>query len=316
MKEEGEEQEQEEEQEEQKHLTESKPFMEEYQYLYLIKHIMDHGSDEVGRNGVTRSVFGAHMRFSLADGSIPILTTKRTAWKTCLKELLWFIRGETSVSSLHEENVHIWDGNADKAFMESRNLGHYEEGDLGPIYGFQWRHFGAEWVNSSSTRYDGCGIDQLQLIIDQLKNSETKTSRRLVMTAWNPTDLDKMALPPCHILCQFNVHGGDKLSCSMYQRSADIGLGVPFNIASYGFLTHLIASHCGLVAHEFIYFLGNAHIYDDHMDPLKEQMLRTPLKFPTLKIIKKRENISDYDVSDFLVEDYVCCDKIQMHMRA
>jgi thymidylate synthase len=306
----------EEREDQEKETTIGKPFMEEYQYLYLIKHILDHGSNEVGRNGVTRSVFGAHMRFSLANESIPILTTKKTAWKTCLKELLWFIRGETSISSLHEENVHIWDGNADKEFLESRNLGHYEEGDLGPIYGFQWRHFGAEWVNSSSSQYDGCGIDQLQLIIDQLKNNETKTSRRLVMTAWNPTDLDKMALPPCHVMCQFNVHDGDKLSCSMYQRSADIGLGVPFNIASYSFLTHLIASHCDLVAHEFVYFLGNAHIYDDHVDVLKEQITRKPCKFPTLKRIKKRENINDYVFSDFLVEDYDCCDKIQMNMRA
>lgn len=290
-------------------------FNEETQYLNLIKHILDHGSDEVGRNGVTRSVFGAHMRFSLSNNSIPILTTKKTAWKTCLKELLWFIRGETSVSSLREQNVHIWDGNSDKAFLESRNLGHYKEGDLGPIYGFQWRHFGAEW-NGSSTQYEGQGVDQLQIIIDQLKNSETRTSRRLVMSAWNPTDLDKMALPPCHILCQFNVHGGNKLSCSMYQRSGDVGLGVPFNIASYSFLTHLIAAHCDLVAHEFVYFLGNAHIYDDHYDALREQITRNPYNFPTLKKIKKRENINDYEVSDFVVENYISYEKIQMDMRA
>jgi len=292
-----------------------KPFFEELQYIYLIKHILDRGSDEVGRNGITRSVFGTHMRFSLENNSIPILTTKKTAWKTCLKELLWFIKGETSVSSLQEQNVHIWDGNADKAFLESRNLGHYEEGDLGPIYGFQWRHFGAEWSNSSA-QYEGKGIDQLQMIIDQLKNSNTRTSRRLVMTAWNPTDLDKMALPPCHILCQFNVHGGDKLSCSMYQRSGDVGLGVPFNIASYSFLTHLIAAHCDLVAHEFVYFLGNAHIYDDHYDALKEQIRRKPFAFPTLKKITKRENINDYVVSDFVVDNYLCHDKIHMEMRA
>lgn len=295
--------------------TTTHKFKEEHQYLCLIRHILDHGSDEVGRNGTTRSVFGSHMRFSLANDSIPILTTKKTAWKTCLKELLWFIKGETSISSLNKQNVHIWDDNADKAFLESRDLGHYKDGDLGPIYGFQWRHFGAEWIDSS-TQYDGYGTDQLQIIIDQLKNIETRASRRLVMTAWNPVDLDKMALPPCHILCQFNVHGGNKLSCSMYQRSGDVGLGVPFNIASYSFLTHLIAVHCDLVAHEFVYFLGNAHIYDDHLEALSEQILRKPFDFPTLKKIKKRENIGDYDVSDFIVEDYVCHDKIQMNMRA
>jgi thymidylate synthase len=295
--------------------TEQEAITEEQQYLDLIKHILDNGSDEVGRNGITRSVFGAHMRFSLANDSIPILTTKKTAWKTCLKELLWFIKGETSISSLLEQNVHIWDGNADKAFLKSRNLGHYKEGDLGPIYGFQWRHFGAEW-SGSSTQYDGQGVDQLQTIIDQLKNNKTRTSRRLVMTAWNPTDLDKMALPPCHILCQFNVHGGNKLSCSMYQRSGDVGLGVPFNIASYSFLTHLIAVHCDLIPHEFVYFLGNAHIYDDHYDALREQLTRTSYKFPTLKRIKKRENINDYEISDFVVENYVSHDRIHMEMRA
>jgi thymidylate synthase len=216
---------------------------------------------------------------------------------------------------LREQNVHIWDGNADKSFLESRNLEHYNEGDLGPIYGFQWRHFGAQWTNSSEN-YNGKGIDQLQNIIDQLKNEETRTSRRLVMSAWNPTDLDKMVLPPCHILCQFNVHGGNKLSCSMYQRSGDVGLGVPFNIASYSFLTHLIAAHCDLVAHEFVYFLGNAHIYDDHYDVLRKQLTREPYDFPTLKKIIKRENINDYEVSDFKVENYLSHEKMHMDMRA
>jgi len=286
---------------------------EEYQYLDLVKKIIDHGFCEKGRNGNTVSLFGASMRFSLSDGKIPILTTKKTAWKTCLKELLWFIRGSTDNRLLQEQGVHIWDGNSSAEYMRSRGLS-YPEGELGPIYGYQWRNFNGDYNGDSSN--DGIeGVDQLQSIIDQLKNAETRTSRRLIMTAWNPCQLDQMALPPCHILCQFNVHDNDKLSCSMYQRSGDIGLGVPFNIASYSFLTHIIAKHCGLVPYEFVYFLGNAHIYDDHLEQMKVQMNRKPYSFPTVEILKTCENIEDYQVSDFVIHNYQSCEKISMNMR-
>lgn len=285
---------------------------EEYQYLDLVKNIIDHGFYEKGRNGNTVSLFGASMRFSLTDGKMPILTTKKTAWKTCLKELLWFIRGSTDNRLLQEQGVHIWDGNSSAEYMRLRGLS-YPEGELGPIYGFQWRNFNGDYNGSSN---DGVrGVDQLQSIIDQLKNVETRTSRRLIMTAWNPCQLDQMALPPCHILCQFNVHDNDKLSCSMYQRSGDIGLGVPFNIASYSFLTHIIAKHCGLVAYEFVYFLGNAHIYDDHIEQMKLQMNRKPYAFPTIEILKTHDNIDDYQVSDVAIHNYQCCEKISMNMR-
>lgn len=294
---------------------------EEYQYLDLVKKIIDHGFCEKGRNGNTISLFGASMRFSLSDGKIPILTTKKTAWKTCLKELLWFIRGSTDNRLLQEQGVHIWDGNSSEEYMRSRGLS-YPEGELGPIYGYQWRNFNGDYTGSSNDGIDKVpdvdgvrGIDQLQSIIDQLKNAETRTSRRLIMTAWNPCQLDQMALPPCHILCQFNVHDNDKLSCSMYQRSGDIGLGVPFNIASYSFLTHLIAKHCGLVPYEFVYFLGNAHIYDDHLEQMKVQMNRNPYLFPTVEILKTCEKIEDYQVSDFVIHNYQCCEKISMNMR-
>jgi len=292
---------------------------EEYQYLDLVKKIIDQGFCEKGRNGNTISLFGASMRFSLVDGKIPILTTKKTAWKTCLKELLWFVRGSTDNRLLQEQGVHIWDGNSSAEFLESRGLS-YPEGELGPIYGYQWRNFNGDYtggqVGSGIEGVDKVpGVDQLQSIIDQLKNPETRTSRRLIMTAWNPCQLDQMALPPCHILCQFNVHDNDKLSCSMYQRSGDIGLGVPFNIASYSFLTHLIAKHCGLVPYEFVYFLGNAHIYDDHLEQMKVQMNRKPYAFPTLEILKTCENIDDYQVSDFVIHNYQSCEKISMNMR-
>ncbi len=292
---------------------------EEYQYINLIHDILDNGHWEEGRNGKTQSIFGASMRFTLKNGQIPVFTTKKTAWKTCLKELLWFISGDTDVKNLQKQNVHIWDGNSSREFLNSRGLTNYPEGIIGPCYGYQWRFF-----NSNYNYYTGKqitndksfgGVDQLQQIIDQLKNPATRNTRRLVMTAWNPTQLEQMTLPPCHILCQFNVHGGNKLSCSMYQRSGDVGLGICFNIASYSFLTHLIAKHCGLEADEFVYFLGNAHIYDDHIQPLKEQIKREPFAFPTLSIATVRENINDYIVDDFILHNYQSHSAIKMNMR-
>jgi thymidylate synthase len=288
---------------------------EEQQYLDLIKNILENGTWEVGRNGKTKAIFGNMMRFSLKDGKIPILTTKKTAWKTCLKELLWFIRGKTNNKLLTEQGVRIWDGNSSREFLDSRGLQNYEVDELGPIYGHQWRHFNAKWEGDSHD-YSGEGVDQLQYIIDQLKNPETRTSRRLVLSAWNPCQLDEMALPPCHILCQFNVHDGNKLSCSMYQRSVDAPLGSPFNIASYSFLTHLIAKHCGLESYEFVYFMGNCHIYEDHIEPIKEQLKREPYPFPTVSIKQVRENINDYCVDDFILENYQSYETIKMKMVA
>ena len=286
---------------------------EEMQYLNLIKNILENGTTETGRNGNTISIFGGSMRFSLSNNKIPILTTKKTAWKTCLKELLWFIRGETNNKILQEQGVHIWDGNSTPEFLKSRGLD-YEDGELGPIYGFQWRNFNGDYLEKETP--PAPKIDQLQQIIDQLKNPETRTSRRLIMTAWNPQQLDQMALPPCHILCQFNVHNNTKLSCAMYQRSGDVGLGVPFNIASYSFLTHLIAKHCNLEAHEFVYFLGNAHIYDDHIEQMKTQSDRIPYPFPTIEITATKENINDYTVEDIKIHNYQSYEKISMNMRA
>jgi len=302
---------------------------EEYQYLNILENIIDNGFWEEGRNGKTKSIFGNSMRFSLKDGKIPILTTKKTAWKTCLKELLWFIRGETDNRLLKEQGVHIWDANASREFLDSRGLTNYPEDILGPIYGYQWRFFNAEYrpwrmCNCSVPYSCYCGapqneadaVDQLQQIIDALKDPKQRTSRRLIMSAWNPCQLDQMALPPCHILCQFNVHDGNKLSCAMYQRSGDFPLGIPFNIASYSFLTHLIAKHCRLEAYEFVHFVGNCHIYEDHIEPMKEQILREPFEFPTVSIKQIRENINDYQVEDFELHNYKSHDAIKMKMVA
>jgi thymidylate synthase len=294
---------------------------EEFQYLNLIENILENGYWEDGRNGRTKSVFGSSMRFSLKDGKIPILTTKKTAWKTCLKELLWFIRGETNNKLLQEQGVHIWDGNSSREFLDSRGLNLYPEGMIGTSYGYQWRHYGASYncftgKPIEDNVYPFNGLDQLQSIIDQLKNPQTRSSRRLIMTAWNPKQLDKMALPPCHILCQFNVHDGNKLSCSMYQRSNDECCGTPFNIASYSFLTHLLAKHCELEAYEFVYFKGNCHIYEDHIEGAKTQLQREPYPFPTVTIKQIRENINDYQVEDFEIHNYYHHPTIKFQMVA
>ena len=287
---------------------------QEQQYLDLIKNILDNGTWEEGRNGRTKSVFGNMMRFNLTNGKIPILTTKKTAWKTCLKELLWFIRGETDNKLLQDQGVHIWDGNTTREFLDSRGL-NYREGLIGPGYGFQWRHFNAPYDQETGGP-SGKGIDQLQQIIDALKDPAQRTSRRMVMTAWNPNQLNEMALPPCHILCQFNVHDGNKLSCCMMQRSNDEACGTTINIASYSFLTHLLAKHCGLEAYEFVYFKGNCHIYEDHVEGLKLQITRKPFPFPTLSIKQVRENISDYTIEDFVLENYQHHEPIKFQMVA
>jgi thymidylate synthase len=285
----------------------------EYQYLNLIEDILDNGLLEETRNGKTLSKFGHTMRFSLQNSVIPILTTKKTAWKTCLKELLWFIKGDTDAKLLQTQGVHIWDGNSSRDFLNSRGFNIYPEGMLGPIYGYQWRHFDANYnCFSGKPLYEG--VDQLQYIIDQLKNPEIRYNRRLIMTAWNPRQNDKMALPACHILCQFNVHDGNKLSCALYQRSCDIALGIPINIASYSFLTHLLAKHCGLEAFEFIHFMGNCHIYDDHIEPMKIQICREPFEFPTVSIKYIRDNINDYQVDDFEIHNYKSHEQIKMKM--
>ena len=274
------------------------------QYHDLIKHVLENGNEKGDRTGTgTKSVFGYQMRFDLNEG-FPMVTTKKLHLKSIIYELLWFIKGDTNINYLQENGVRIWNEWAN------------ESGDLGPVYGHQWRHFNAPYVNCN-TNYDGQGIDQLQNIISDLSDPSKRTSRRLVMCAWNPQQLDEMALPPCHVLIQFNVREGKYLSCALYQRSGDVGLGVPFNIASYSFLTHIIAKHCGLEADEFVYFLGNAHIYENHIEPLKEQVTRTPLPFPKLQITQKYDRIEDYCIHDITwIEDYKHHKTIKMDMVA
>ena len=288
---------------------------DEYQYLNLIRDILDEGKMEYGRNGNAKTVIGSAMHFDLTNNTIPILTTKKVAWKTCAKELFWFISGNTDNALLQKQNVSIWNGNANRDYLDAIGLYERAENDLGPVYGHQWRHFNAPY-GTCHDDYTGKGDDQLEYIITCLKNIHTRNSRRLVMSAWNPCQINEMALPPCHILVQFNVTDGNKLSCSMYQRSGDVGLGVPFNIASYSLLTHLIAHHCGLVASDFYYHLGNCHIYDDHEKQLSNQILKTPFPFPTIKFNTLKDNIEDYSLDDIELSNYSSHENIKMEMRA
>lgn len=289
---------------------------DERQYCNLVWDILEKGSLEQSRNGPTWSVFGAAMHFSLANDTLPLLTTKRVAWVTCLKELLWFIKGCTDNRVLKEQGVHIWDANSTRDFLDAAGLPYLKEDDLGPVYGHQWRHFNAPYVDCE-TDYTGQGVDQLANVIAALKDPAQRSSRRIVMSAWNPQQLKEMALPPCHVLVQFNVTDGTKLSCALYQRSGDVGLGVPFNIASYSLLTHLLAHHCGLVAHELSYVLGNAHIYEEHVAALEMQVSREPFQFPCISITGyAKPDINDYVHTDFVLKGYTCHDTVKMLMKA
>jgi len=293
------------------------PNTEEKQYLNLISNIVNNGDIQTGRNGKVYSSIGAHMRFSLQDNTIPLLTTKKVAWKTCLKELLWFIKGDTNNKLLKKTSVNIWNGNGTREFLNSRGLYHLKEDDLGPVYGHQWRYWNAPYNKEMGCleTYEGKGIDQLQNVINTLNHPIDKYSRRIIMSAWNPEQIDEMALPPCHILSQFKITNNDELSCILYQRSGDIGLGIPFNIASYSFLTHLLAKHCNLKAKEFIHFIGDAHIYDDHIPILQEQIERKPFEFPQLTIKNTYDDINDYTLQDFAVENYKYNTALKMDMR-
>ncbi len=251
------------------------------QYLDLLDHVLKTGVEKSDRTGTgTISVFGYQMRFDLHDG-FPLLTTKKLHLKSILHELLWFISGDTNIKYLRDNGVRIWNEWADS------------EGNLGPVYGYQWRSWPAA---------DGRSIDQLAEVIESIKKSPD--SRRHIVSAWNVGEIHKMALPPCHILFQFYVAGG-RLSCQLYQRSADIFLGVPFNIASYSLLTLMIAGITGLEPGEFIHTLGDAHIYLNHIDQVKLQLTRKPYKLPVLSIKPGIRNISDFRFEDFTLQGYV-----------
>ena len=246
------------------------------QYLDLLRDIKEHGVDRGDRTGTgTRSVFGRQMRFDLSQG-FPLMTTKKVYWKGVAYELFWFLKGDTNVKYLQDHNVHIWDQWTDS------------KGNLGPVYGAQWRNYGGQ-------------VDQISQVVDSIKHNPN--SRRHIVCAWNPIALPQMALPPCHCLFQFFVAEG-KLSCQLYQRSCDVFLGLPFNIASYSLLTHMIASVAGLEVGEFVWTGGDTHIYHNHFEQIETQLARAPRSLPQLKIKNPKESIFDYDFEDFEIVGY------------
>ncbi|GAB4108699.1 MAG: thymidylate synthase [Phycisphaeraceae bacterium] len=254
------------------------------QYLDLLQHVLDHGQKKADRTGTgTLSVFGYQMRFELdpeRGGGFPVLTTKKLHLRSIIHELLWFLKGETNIRYLKEHNVSIWDEWAD------------EDGELGPIYGYQWRH----WPTP-----DGGQVDQIRQVIEQIKTNPD--SRRLIVSAWNVGQIEQMALPPCHSLFQFYVADG-RLSCQLYQRSADIFLGLPFNIASYSLLTMMVAQVTGLRPGEFVHTLGDAHLYSNHLDQAREQLMRDPRPLPTMKLNPDVKDIFEFTYEDFELVNY------------
>lgn len=250
------------------------------QYLDLMRHVLENGSDKSDRTGTgTRSVFGYQARYNLAEG-FPLVTTKKCHLRSIIVELLWFLKGETNIQFLKDNRVSIWDEWAD------------EKGDLGPVYGYQWRH----WKTP-----DGREVDQIKQLVEGLKNNPD--SRRHIVTAWNPADVDKMALPPCHSFMQFYV-ANNKLSCQLYQRSADIFLGVPFNIASYALLTMMIAQVCNFELGDFVHTMGDAHLYSNHFEQAKLQLSREPRPLPQMKINPEIKDLFDFSFEDFELVGY------------
>lgn len=250
------------------------------QYLDLLQDIMDHGQDANNRTGIyARKVFGRQMHFDLNQG-FPLVTTKKVYLRAIIHELIWLLSGDTNIKYLHDNNVTIWDEWAD------------ENGDLGPIYGHQWRNFNSQ------------GIDQIKDVIERIKKNPQ--DRRLIVTAWNPAQIEQMALPPCHCFFQFDVTPDGRLNCQLYQRSCDMFLGVPFNIASYSLLTMMIAQVCGLKTGEFVHTLGNAHIYSNHFEQVRLQLSRQPYPLPQMKINPDVKDIDDFIFEDFELVNYQC----------
>jgi len=283
-------------------------------YIELLRKILEKGELRQERTGTgTLSLFGEQLRFDLSNERVPLLTTKFVPYKACIKELLWFLSGCTDVRKLRDQGVHIWDGNSSREYLDAVGLSDLPEFDIGAGYGFQWRHFGAEYINCLQ-EYDGQGVDQIEYVINEIKTNPT--SRRIFMSAWNPSALKRMALPPCHVSCQFYVSGDSQLSCHLYQRSVDCGLGLPFNIFSYAVLTRVIAMKTGLQAKELVISTGDTHIYTTHVDALRQQIEREPRSQPLLRIDDTvvSKDWTQITIDDFTLSEYNYHPVIKMSM--
>jgi len=291
---------------------------EEVSYLNLVKNIIKNGEHRDDRTGTgTFSLFGTSLRFSLKDYRVPVLTTKKVFWSGVVKELLWFISGSTDGSVLSKQGVRIWDKNGSREFLDNLGFKDREVGDLGPIYPFSWRHYGAKYIDCK-TDYSGKGVDQLQRCINMIKTDPW--SRRIIMTSWNPVDLDIMNLPPCHMTLQLYVSrsmsGEKELSGQVYQRSVDTALGLPFNISSYSLLIHMIAQCCDMKAKELVHVMGDTHMYSDHVSPISEQISRVPFEFPSVHMNSSIRNIDDFSLEDIVLDGYYCHPSVKMDMSA
>ena len=286
--------------------------MTDHQYAALVRDILEHGDVRVDRTGVgTVSVFGRHLCFDLST-SFPLLTTKRVYWKGVVEELLFFLRGDTDTTILSDANVNIWKGNTSREYLDTHDLETYPTGVAGPIYGYQWRAFNAPYPPGASGMSVEGGVDQIAVLMDQLRHDPA--SRRHLVMAWNPAQIHEMCLPPCHVMFQMYVTNDHRLSCQMYQRSADVGLGLPFNIASYALLTYLMATTLGYTPGELHLCLGDAHIYTNHIQQLKDQIERDPRPLPTLAIRQRRDRLEEYTADDIVLDGYDPHPSVPMHM--
>jgi thymidylate synthase len=285
---------------------------EEQQYLQQLSNIINLGYVSNDRTNMgTKSLFGSQMRFNLENNSFPLLTTKKMFIKGIIEELLWFLKGDTNSKNLENKGVSIWKGNSSRETLNKLGFTNRVEGDCGPIYGHNFRHYGGKYIDCD-TNYTNSGYDQVKNVLHMLK--EDPTSRRIIINLWDPLSLNDTVLPACHVLYQFKVIG-NKLSCSLYQRSGDMGLGVPFNIASASLLTIIFAKLSGLEPYELIHTIGDSHIYLDHEQQLTEQILRVPFEFPKIKITNRfQTKVEDFNFEDFIVYDYKHHDKIKLNM--
>jgi len=282
-------------------------------YLNLCKHVLDSGETRTDRTGTgTISIFGQQMKFDISN-YIPVLTTKRIPWKSCIQELLWFLKGHTNSKELDSKGVKIWNDNSSTDFLQKNGLSHLNEGDCGANYSFQWKHFGATYIDCH-TDYSNKGFDQISYIEHLLKNEPT--SRRIFLSAWNPPDLQNTVLPPCHVSCQFYVDSNRKLSCHLYQRSCDMFLGVPWNILSYSILTYILAFRNNLTPGTLIVSTGDTHLYSDHIDKINTQLQRSPITYPKLHLSDsiRTKNIDDIHIDDFELIGYFPHPTIKAHM--